>query len=50
MNTAGAVQLVRDRRGTDQDVTLHSIWRHVETTAASVNITAYKIPACAACT
>ena len=50
MNTVGAVQLVRDRRGTDQDVTLHSIWRRVETTAASVNITAYKIPACAACT
>lgn len=50
MNTAGAVHLVRDRAGVDQDLTLHSIWRTVETAAVSVNITAYRVPACSACT
>ena len=49
MNTTGTVQLVHDRHGADQDFTLHSIWRHVETAAVSVNITAYKIPSCSAC-
>ena len=50
MNTTGDVQLVQDSKGVDQDFTLHSIWRHVEPAAVSVNITAYKIPACSACT
>jgi hypothetical protein len=50
MNTAGAVELIQDSRGVDQDFALHSIWRHVETAAVSVNITAYKVPACIACT
>ncbi|HEY5846780.1 MAG TPA: hypothetical protein VIT42_08335, partial [Microlunatus sp.] len=49
MNTAGAVQPVHDRQGVEQDFTLHSIWRLVETAAVSVNITAYKIPVCGAC-
>jgi len=49
MNTAGGVQPVHDTRGAQQDFTLHSIWRLVETTAATVNITAYKVPACSAC-
>lgn len=49
MNTAGAVQLVRDHTGLEQDFTLHTIWRHIETAAVSVNITAYKVPACNAC-
>ena len=32
-----------------QEFILHRIWRHVEATAVSVNITAYWVPACNAC-
>lgn len=50
MNTAGVVELVHDGSGLEQDFSLHSIWRRVETAAISVHITVEKVAACKVCT